>query len=228
MSADNTQKRFDVFISYSHKDADWVQNWLVPRLKQAGLTVCTDDIFDIGVPALVNMERAVAASRHTLLVLTPAWVKSEWTLFESLLVQHKDPGGISRITLPLLLKRCKAPDRIDTLTRVNLSGKADAEKELARLIDAISGIIQIPVEKAQPKKTKSSNQKPKKSFAQNHISIPRPPKVGFVARRDKRGVDIVARLKEELTPLKINWSRCGARVESARRPLRLKLCVGSL
>ena len=37
--------------------------------------------FDLGAPSLVNMERAVDASRHTLLVLTPAWVASELAEF---------------------------------------------------------------------------------------------------------------------------------------------------
>ena len=28
---------YDVFISYSHADSDWVFEWLVSRLKDAGL-----------------------------------------------------------------------------------------------------------------------------------------------------------------------------------------------
>ena len=32
----------DVFISYSHADSDWVFEWLVSGLKEAGLKVCTD------------------------------------------------------------------------------------------------------------------------------------------------------------------------------------------
>lgn len=61
-----TELAYDVFISYSHTDKEWV--WLVPRLKEAGLAVCTDrESFDVGVPALVSMENAGAASRHTLL-----------------------------------------------------------------------------------------------------------------------------------------------------------------
>jgi hypothetical protein len=77
---------YDVFISYSHADADWVGQWLVPRLKGAGLKVCTDrESFDVGVPSLVNMENAVAVSRHTLLILTEAWVGSQWTRYEALL-----------------------------------------------------------------------------------------------------------------------------------------------
>ena len=61
----DTEFAYDVFISYSHADQVW--GWLVPCLKQASLAVCTDrESFDVGVPALVNMDNAVAASRHTL------------------------------------------------------------------------------------------------------------------------------------------------------------------
>jgi tetratricopeptide (TPR) repeat protein len=203
MSADNTQKRFDVFISYSHKDADWVHDWLAPRLKQAKLTVCTDDIFDIGVPALVNMERAVAASRHTLLVLTPAWLKSEWTLFESLLVQHEAPAGVLQLTLPLLLEPCEVPKRIDILTRADFTRKKDTEAEFAKLLDAIRGKRRLPDPKP---KTQEQSEPPSQNENVNHtrinVSIPRPPKVGFVVRRDRKGADIVAQLKGELAPQK--------------------------
>src|SRR5262245_56382636 len=66
---------FDVFISYSHTNQAWVRDWLLPRLEETGLHVCIDfRSFDIGAPLLINMERAVARSRKTLLVLTPDWV----------------------------------------------------------------------------------------------------------------------------------------------------------
>ncbi|MGD0205803.1 MAG: toll/interleukin-1 receptor domain-containing protein, partial [Dehalococcoidia bacterium] len=108
---------YDVFITYSHKDGEWVQNWLLHRLEDAGLSVCIDfRDFDIGVPKLVNMEQAVDRSRKTLLVLTPSWVKSEWTNFEALLVQTDDPIGLRRRILPLMLKRCDPPKRIAMLT----------------------------------------------------------------------------------------------------------------
>ena len=74
---------YDAFISYSHADKQWVHEWLLRCLEDAGLHVCIDfRDFDVGVPSLVNMERAVDNSRHTLLVLTAAWVESEWTEFE--------------------------------------------------------------------------------------------------------------------------------------------------
>lgn len=203
MPAD-AQKSFDVFISYSHKGAEWVRDWLVPRLKRENISVCIDEeSFDIGVPALVNMENAVAASRRTLLVLTPAWVSSQWTRFESLLIQHEDPAGLLQSTLPLLLEPCDVPKRIDILTRADFTGKADDEKEFAKLLDAIRGKRRLPDQKRKSQE-QSGPPSQNKDIGQGRakVPIPRPPAVGFVPRQDRRGVDIVALLKEELAPQK--------------------------
>ncbi len=61
-----------IFISYSHRDQVWVRDWLAPRLEAAGLKVLIDTRdFTVGAAELDNIERAVEASRWTLLVLTP-------------------------------------------------------------------------------------------------------------------------------------------------------------
>jgi hypothetical protein len=101
---------YDVFISYSHRDEEWVQGWLLPRLERAGLRVCIDvRDFPVGLPVLINMEQAVERSRRTLLVLTPDWAAGEWTSFEALMVQTEDPAGRARRMLPLMLKDCQLP-----------------------------------------------------------------------------------------------------------------------
>jgi formylglycine-generating enzyme required for sulfatase activity len=115
--ASETNYRYDVFISYSHQDKDWVEQELLPRLEGAALQVCIDRRdFEIGTPALVNMERAVDRSRHTLLVLTPAWVKSEYCHFESMLGGTSDPAGRRRKLFPIMLEDCTPPPRISMLT----------------------------------------------------------------------------------------------------------------
>jgi hypothetical protein len=135
---------YDVFISYSHADDTWVWEWLRPRLEAAGLRVCLDRRdFDIGVASLVNMERAVDRSRHTLLVLTPAWVASEWTDFEALLTQTADPAARHRRLIPLLLQPCQPPRRIALLTYGNFTRREAWDAELQRLIAAIQGELNL-------------------------------------------------------------------------------------
>ena len=114
--------KYDVFISYSHKNEVWVMSMLLPRLENAGLKVCIDSRdFEPGKPALLNMQDSIKASRKTLLVLTSNWVKSEWTLFESLLTGTKDPAGLRRRTIPLRLEECKLPEFISMLTWIDFT-----------------------------------------------------------------------------------------------------------
>jgi hypothetical protein len=135
----STNYSYDVFISYSHKDRSWVCEELLPRLEAAGLKVLIDyRDFDIGVPSIVNMERAVDCSRHTLLVLTPNWVASEWTDFESLLTGTSDPSARRRRLVPLMLELCEPPKRIAMLTYADFTNPARRGEEMGRLIRALA------------------------------------------------------------------------------------------
>ena len=53
---DPAPRPYDIFISHSPADQDWVEDWLLPRLEAAGLDVAIPSRdFDIGVPDLVNL-----------------------------------------------------------------------------------------------------------------------------------------------------------------------------
>jgi hypothetical protein len=142
---DDAEYRYDAFISYSHGDREWASGWLLPRLEAASLRVCIDfRDFDVGVPRLVNMERAVDHSRHTLLVLTPAWVKSEWTEFEQLLTQATDPAARRRRLLPLRLHPCVPPPRIAMLTYADFTEEGNREVGFQSLLKALKGESRLP------------------------------------------------------------------------------------
>ncbi len=146
--------QYDVFISYSHADRAWVWEVLLPRLEGAGLRVCIDGRdFEIGVPSLVNMERAVDNSRHTLLVLTPDWVDSEWAEFESLLAGSADPAGRRRKLIPLMLRPCQLPSRIAMLTYADFTQPHDRAAQFKRLVGqlhAASATTRLPIEELSP------------------------------------------------------------------------------
>ena len=140
-----TEYDYDVFISYSHVDKEWVQGWLLPELEKAKLRVCIDSRdFAVGVPSVVNMERAVDCSRHTLLVLTPAWVASQWTTFEALLIQTSDPAGRCQRLIPLLLKPCEPPSRIAMLTYADFRDYREHASQLGRVVEALGGKRRLP------------------------------------------------------------------------------------
>jgi len=142
---------FDVFVSYSHHDQQWVRNWLVPQLEGAGIRVCIDfRDFAPDRPSLINMENAVEDSRRTVIVLTPDWVESDWTAFKSLLVQTDDPVGRKASLIPLLLKPCTPPKCIAMLTYVDFTQPDEIESEFQRLVEAIRSEPVIEVTPSPP------------------------------------------------------------------------------
>jgi hypothetical protein len=137
--------RYDAFISYSHEDSAWVRDTLLPCLEGEGLRVCIDfRDFEPGVPCLVNMENAVDHSCKTLLVLTPNWVASEWTEFEALLIQTRDPAGRGRRILPLMVQQCELPPRLEVFTYLDLTDPAEFDFQMRRLVAAIRSAPQPP------------------------------------------------------------------------------------
>lgn len=130
---------YDVFISYSHRDQTWVRDELLPGLEKAGLKVCIDyRTFRVGAPIVKEMERAVLTSRHTLLVLTPAYLDSAWTDFEALMIATLDPGSQKARLLPLLLQRCDLPIRIKYLGYADFTAPDDLTLSWQRLLKALS------------------------------------------------------------------------------------------
>ena len=114
--------KYDVFISYSHNDEDWVVNTLLPAIEDAGLKACIDfRDFTPGKPSRVNMREACKQSAYTLLVMTPAWMASEWAAFEALLSFLHDPSGKHQRTVPFLLEDCDIPEDIQIFTYIDFT-----------------------------------------------------------------------------------------------------------
>jgi hypothetical protein len=123
--------KHDAFISYSHLDREWVVEHLLPRLSGAGLKVYSDDQFPAGQDSVVNMTAAVEESRHTIVVLTPDWVASSWTLLEA--------GMAHGRLIPLLVRPCDVPQWISRLTLIDLSQPDRHETGMQKLLGQLRG-----------------------------------------------------------------------------------------
>lgn len=121
---------YDVFVSYRRAEPDrsWVFGKLVPRLRADGLLVCIDDdSFRLGAPLVLEMERAVQASRYTLAVLTPRYLASSFTELESVLAEHL---GLERAERRLaVVIRERARPRLSMRARLSLDMTDDADFE---------------------------------------------------------------------------------------------------
>ncbi|MEH2060959.1 MAG: toll/interleukin-1 receptor domain-containing protein [Nostoc sp.] len=66
---------YDVFISYSNQDQEWVQNELLPDLEKQGLQIWVDfRNLELGDSFTAQIEQAVQTSRKILLILSPDYL----------------------------------------------------------------------------------------------------------------------------------------------------------
>jgi len=130
--------KYDVFVSYSSKDKEWVRKELLPAIEKAGYKACIDfRDFEPGAPSLNEMERAVIQSKKTVLVLSPAYVQSEWAEVENLMVQTLSPANRQRRLIPLLREKCSLPLRLGSLTYINFVDSEDMDIEWVKLYNAL-------------------------------------------------------------------------------------------
>ncbi|KAM4536954.1 toll-like receptor 2 type-2 [Odontesthes bonariensis] len=80
---------FDAFVSYSERDAGWVENFLVPELEEPRetgsrpLTLCLHKRdFLPGQWIVDNIMSAIERSRRTVFVLSENFVQSDWCRYE--------------------------------------------------------------------------------------------------------------------------------------------------
>ena len=126
-SSDQNMYEFDAFISYSSKNIHWVQQCLVVNLEQCGYSLCLDYMhFVPGECIMDNIVSAIEVSRHTILIVTPSYIRSGWCDFELRCAQahHIElrQSGIIAIVFPRVIQALKKHDRpslsklLDTVT----------------------------------------------------------------------------------------------------------------
>jgi tetratricopeptide (TPR) repeat protein len=153
---DQLEFDYDVFISYSSHDKEWVRGVLLKGIEKAGLRAFIDfRDFKRGAPSIKEMERGVTTCRKTLLVLTPDYIESGWCEIENIMLQTLDPANRDLRLIPLLKTQCKKPLRIAALTHIDFTDGADFELAWHQLRTALDTLPEPPAEKVIPTEIKT-------------------------------------------------------------------------
>jgi hypothetical protein len=131
--------RYDVFLTYTHRDKEWVSEQLVPRLEEAQLKVLQEDLDYGTVPtALDALEQRVESSQRTVVVLTPGWRASQWISLERLVVRTDGPAGARQRLLPLLLERCEPPRAVAELAYADFTDPSQRSEAMQLLLRTLT------------------------------------------------------------------------------------------
>jgi TIR domain len=136
----------ELFILHAseERDARFVQTDLVPSLGLPRHQLLLSSSLPPGRTFLDAIEHALATSRVTLLIISPAFLREAWSLFGELLaVHHAISGGL---LVPLLIADCALPWRLDLWVRLDFRDRDDRAAELARLRD----LLRLPAAASHP------------------------------------------------------------------------------
>jgi hypothetical protein len=116
----------DFFVSYTQPDRAWAE-WLAWELEAAGYTTLLQ-AWDMpaGTAFVHVMDQAVQHTRHTVLVLSPAYLRSPMTEAEWRPGLVADPGGEARRLLPVRVEDCRPRGLLADRVSIDLVGLDEA------------------------------------------------------------------------------------------------------
>jgi hypothetical protein len=128
-------KPADFFVSYTAADRGWAE-WVAWQLEEAGYRVVLQAWdFLPGQNWAHRMHEETDRAARTIVILSPAYLSSEFGAAEWLAAFARDPLGASSRLLPVRVADCERPGLLKQVVSVDLFG-ADEATARASLLDA--------------------------------------------------------------------------------------------
>ncbi|XP_033096281.1 toll-like receptor 13 [Anneissia japonica] len=149
---DGVNIRFDVYISYSHEDLDWVLHVLQPTLEGAlhNFKLCLDyRDFIAGETIFNNIIDSVKSSHKTVLIVTKSFIANEWCFFEAEMARTKMFDANEDSILIILLEDVDVahmPNFLRMLmqTKTYLKWPEEEEEDRAKFWTTLAEVLRTP------------------------------------------------------------------------------------
>lgn len=126
----------DFFVSYTGSDRAWAE-WISYVLEAAGYSVILQSWdFLHGGNFVLDMDRAVRASKRTIAVLSRAYCESGFTRAEWADAFSADPDGRGGLLIPVRVEDFKPPGLLRSIAFLDLVGLGEQESKKA-LLEAV-------------------------------------------------------------------------------------------
>ncbi|MBF0451493.1 MAG: toll/interleukin-1 receptor domain-containing protein [Candidatus Magnetomorum sp.] len=133
-----SQQYKKVFISYSHEDSEFVEK-LYHQLQQDGVTCFFDkDSIRWGEHWPHALEKGLEKSDIVIPVLSPNYLKSEWTKLEYLFYCSDDPLSKKRPIRPLMYQGCQASGFLKNIQHIDVQTPQLFEKNYPSILKELS------------------------------------------------------------------------------------------
>lgn len=132
------ERQYSLFISYADADREWVTRFLIPEIGLPPDQVLTTQGFTPGAYAIEEFERAVEQSRYSLLVFSPAYLEDTTNRLGEKFASYVSAEGQPQRLIPLVLRDCELPTRINARVRLNCTSETQWRSEAARVRDLLN------------------------------------------------------------------------------------------
>jgi TIR domain len=123
----------DFFVSYTKADQPWAE-WIAWKLEEAGYsTLIQAWDFRPGGNFVLEMQKAASGTENTIVVLSPAYLQSEFTQPEWAAAFAQDPQGETRKLIPVRIAKCKPTGLLKSIIYVDLVGLPEEDARTALL-----------------------------------------------------------------------------------------------
>jgi len=117
----------DYFISYATADCEWA-TWIGWVIEEQGRSVILMEWdFTPGRNFVLEMDRASRESEHTIAVLSPNYLASQYTHAEWAAAFAQDPTGEERTLIPIRVEDCVLDGLLAQVVYIDLVGKTEEE-----------------------------------------------------------------------------------------------------
>jgi tetratricopeptide (TPR) repeat protein len=139
----------DFFVSYTSADRAWAE-WIAWELEAAGYTVVLQAWhMPPGSSFAHAMDEALRGTSHTVLVLSPAYLRSAMAEAEWRAGFVADPGGVQRRLVPVRIEACHPTGLLADRVYVDLVGLDEAIAKAA-LLEGVAAAVRGHARPASP------------------------------------------------------------------------------
>lgn len=154
---------YDIFVSFNHADKSFTDK-LVEKLDKEEIGGSRLKVFyserDIleGGNMVTTLDDAMEKSRFAVLVMTPNYLRSDWTKMERSFFVYRDPAGMQARLIPLLVEDCTVPPSIRFLKWIDFTIANGFARGYRKLINRLEGgIMGVGLDHADMRKPQASS-----------------------------------------------------------------------